>query len=182
MGTDLNHALLIIDMQQASLDRSTPLFDAVGLVHRLNALARRVRKVSGRVIVVRFTGPRGSPYHPEHDGWQLAPGLEMEPDDLQIRKPASDAFQSTDLETALGAPGGSNVIVTGCDTEFCIDSTVRSALARGYHVTVPEDGHSLIDRAHLSAKQIIVHHNAIWSTPGALAGPVTVCKCSEVLG
>lgn len=94
---------------------------------------------------------------------------------------SSDAFQSTDLEAVLGAPSGCDVIVTGCDTEFCIDSTVRSALARGYRVTVPEDGHSLIDRAHLSAEQIIEHHNAIWSTPGALAGSLAVCKCSEIL-
>ncbi len=177
----MSYALLIIDMQRASFDRATPVFDAAGLVQRINSVARRVRQASGRVIVVRFTGPRGSPYHPEHDGWQLAPGLEVERDDLEVRKPASDAFQSTDLEAVLGAPSGCDVIVTGCDTEFCIDSTVRSALARGYRVTVPEDGHSLIDRAHLSAEQIIEHHNAIWSTPGALAGSLAVCKCSEIL-
>jgi nicotinamidase-related amidase len=181
VGTGLNYSLLVIDMQQASLDRPGLLFDAVGLVQRINSLARRVRKASGRVVVVRFTGPRGSPYHPEHDGWQLVPGLEIERDDVQLRKPASDAFQATSLEAVLGTPEDNNVIVTGCDTEFCIDSTVRSALARGYHVTVPEDGHSLIDRPHLSAQQIIEHHNAIWSTPGALAGPVTVRKCSEIL-
>ena len=177
----MTYSLLIIDMQQASLERATPLFDAVGLVQRINALARRVRLASGRVIVVRFTGPAGSPYDPERDGWQLAPGLEIEEGDLQIRKPASDAFQSTDLEAVLSELKARDVIVTGCDTEFCIDSTVRSALARGYRVTVPSDGHSLVDRAHLSAEQIIEHHNAIWSTPGAFAGPVTVCQCSEIL-
>lgn len=72
------------------------------------------------------------------------------------------------------------VIVTGCDTEFCIDSTVRSALSLGYRVTVPSDGHSLPDRSHLSAPQIIQHHNAIWSMPGAHAGPVTVREASDL--
>ena len=108
--------------------------------------------------------------------------LEIDRDDLQVRKPASDAFQATDLEGVLGPPNGGQVIVTGCDTEFCIDSTVRSALARGDRVTVPSDGHSLVDRAHLSAARIIEHHNAIWSTPGGLAGDLTVCACAEILG
>jgi len=168
-------------MQQASFDRPAPLFDAPGLVQRINSLARRVRRASGRVIVIQYSGPVGTPYHPDHAGWQLVPELEVESGDLMLRKPASDAFQLTDLEAILGAPGESRVIVTGCDTEFCIDSTIRSALALGYDVTVPEDGHSVTDRPHLTAQQIIKHHNAIWSTAGALAGPVTVCMSSEIL-
>ena len=168
-------------MQQASFDRPVPLFDAAGLVERINSLACRVREASGRVIVIQYSGPPGTPYHPDHTGWQLVAGLEVEPGDLMLQKPGSDAFGSTRLEAILGAPGESTVIVTGCDTEFCIDSTVRSALARGYRVTVPEDGHSLTDRPHLTAQQIITHHNAIWSTVGALAGPVTVTKSSEIL-
>ena len=168
-------------MQQASLDRPAPLFDAAGLVQRINQLAGRVRDASGRVIFVQYSGPPGTPYHPDHAGWQLVAGLEAEPADLRLRKPASDAFQSTQLDAVLGAPGEDSLIVTGCDTEFCIDSTVRSALALGYDVTVPEDGHSLTDRPHLTAPQIIAHHNSIWATPGALAGRVTVGKCSEIL-
>lgn len=177
----MDHSLLIVDMQQASFDRPSPLFDAAGLVRRINSLASRVRESSGRVIIIQYTGPPGTPYHPDQAGWKLVSGLEVESNDLMLRKPGSDAFQGTELEAALGEPGRKKIIVTGCDTEFCIDSTVRSALARGYDVTVPEDGHSVTDRPHLSAQQIITHHNAIWSTAGALAGPVTVRKCSEIL-
>jgi len=174
-------SLLVIDMQVASLSQPSPIFDAAGLVLRINALARRVRKSEGRVIIIQYTGPFGTPYHPDQAGWELVPELEVEPGDLLFRKAASDAFQGTELEAVLGSPGEAGVIVTGCDTAFCIDSTVRSALALGYEVTVPEDGHSLTDRPHLSAEQIIKHHNTIWATAGALAGPVTVCKCSEIL-
>jgi nicotinamidase-related amidase len=180
-GLFLIHSLLIVDMQQASLDRVPPLFDASGLVHRINLLARRVRESSGKVIIIQTTGPRGTPYDPDQAGWKVVSGIDIGPDDLFIQKMASDAFQSTKLEVILNEPADSKLIIAGCDTEFCIDSTVRSALARGYDVTVPEDGHSLPDRPHLTAQQIISHHNAIWSLPGALAGPVTVQKCSEIL-
>ena len=168
-------------MQRASFDRPAPLFDATGLVKRVNLLASRVREASGQVIFIQFSGPPGTPYDPDQESWQLVPELEVETADLLLRKPASDAFQATKLDNVLGPPEECSLIVTGCDTEFCIDSTVRSALARGYHVTVPEDGHSLTDRPHLTAEQVIMHHNAIWSTVGALAGPVKVCKASEIL-
>lgn len=175
------YSLLIVDMQQASLDRVPPLFDASGLIRRINLLACRVRESAGKVIIVQTTGPRGTPYDPDQAGWKMVSEIEIGPDDMVVQKTGSDAFQSAKLESSLGGPADCKLIVAGCDTEFCIDSTVRSALARGYEVTVPEDGHSLPDRPHLTARQIIGHHNAIWSMPGALAGPVTVRKCSEIL-
>lgn len=177
----MHYALLVIDLQRASFDRPEPFYDGPGLVARINALAERVRTAAGRVFVVRFSGPPGTPYASDAEGWKLVPELHVEPDDVHVSKPASDAFHETDLVKMLGAVEETTVIVTGCDTEFCVDSTVRSALAHGYPVIVPSDGHSLVDREHLSAEQIIRHHNAIWSTPGALIGSVRVCRCSEVL-
>lgn len=56
--------LLVIDLQKAAFDRPTPLFDAAGLVQRINSLAERVREASGRVIFIQYTGPPGTPYHP----------------------------------------------------------------------------------------------------------------------
>lgn len=176
----LKYVLLIIDMQQATFGRPTPIFDATGLVERINSLANRVRADSGRVILIQFSGPPGTPYDRSQDGWKLVPELNVESSDLRFSKTASDAFQSTNLETILGIPSESRLIVTGCDTEFCVDSTIRSALARDYDVTVPDDGHSLSDRPHLNAEKVIEHHNNIWSA-GALARPVRVCKCAEIL-
>lgn len=157
----VDHSVPIIDMQQASIDRPSPFFDAAGLVHRINSLANRVRKSSGRVVTIQTTGPPGTPYDPDQSGWKLVPGIDVGSSDIMLRKTASDAFQRTELELAAGEPHRTKLIITGCDTEFCVDSTVRSALALGYAVTVPEDGHSLTDRPHMSAEQIITHHNAI---------------------
>jgi nicotinamidase-related amidase len=177
----LIHSLLIVDMQQASLDREPTLFDASGLVSRINLLAFRVRESLGKVIIIQTSGPPGTPYDRDQSGWKLVSGIVREPEDLVVHKMASDAFQSTKLEASLEKPVDSKLIIVGCDTEFCIDATVRSALTRGYDVVVPEDGHSLPDRPHLTAQQIISHHNAIWSMPFAHAGPIAVRKCSEIL-
>jgi nicotinamidase-related amidase len=54
----MEHSLLVIDMQQASFDRPAPLFDAAGLVERINSLACRVRESSGRVTVTTTSHPQ----------------------------------------------------------------------------------------------------------------------------
>ena len=58
---------------------------------------------------------------------------------------------------------GSELVIVGCATDFCVDTTVRSAAARGYQVIVPSDGHTTRDRPHLSAQQVIAHHNYMWA-------------------
>jgi nicotinamidase-related amidase len=48
--------------------------------------------------------------------------------------------------------------VCGLQSDFCIDSTVRRALALGYPVVLLSDAHSTIDNGVLSAAQIVAHH------------------------
>jgi nicotinamidase-related amidase len=100
-------------------------------------------------------------------------------DDLVVHKTSCDAFLHTSLEDVLKQNGVSRVIVTGCATDFCVDTTVRSALARGYPTTVPADGHTTSDRPYLPAHKIIEHHNFVWSDFISPAGPATVIPCGH---
>lgn len=52
------------------------------------------------------------------------------------------------------------LVVCGFQSEFCVDTTTRRALALGYPVTLVADGHSTTDNGVLSAAQISAHHNA----------------------
>jgi hypothetical protein len=40
---------------------------------------------------------------------------------------------------------------------------VRSAVSHDYHVTVVSDGHTVSDRPHLIARDVIRHHNWVWA-------------------
>jgi nicotinamidase-related amidase len=173
-------ALLVIDMQVGSFGAEARRYDAPGLVTRLNALARRVRNAGGAVIFVQHDGPDGDPHHPGAPGWALLPDLEQTPSDIVVRKTACDAFLNTDLDRVLARHGIRDLIVTGCATDYCVDTTVRAALARGFRTTVPSDGHTTSERPHLSAAKIIEHHNAIWRDFIAPGGPAVVCACGEV--
>ena len=176
----MTHALLIIDMQQGSFGTATPRHDAAGLVGRLNRLAGTVRETGGAVVFIQHDGPLGDPHHPDLPGWKLLDELEVRPADAIIRKKSCDAFLDTALDEFLRTRSIDRLIVTGCATDYCVDTTVRSALARGYPTTVPSDGHTTSDRPHLAATKIIEHHNAIWSDFLAPRGPALVCPCSDV--
>ena len=102
------------------------------------------------------------------------------PSDLVVRKTACDAFLGTTLDDVLAQRALRDLVITGCATDYCVDTTVRAALARRYRTIAPSDGHTTADRAHLSAAKIIEHHNAIWSDFIAPGGPAKICACSEV--
>ena len=177
----MTDALIVIDMQQGSFGPETPRHDAAGLVARLNRLARQIRTDGGAVIFIQHDGSPGDPHHPDEPGWRLLPTLEIKPDDTVVHKTSCDAFLHTALEQVLRETGIDRLIITGCATDYCVDTTVRSALGRGWPTIVPSDGHTTADRPHLSAAQIIAHHNAIWADFLAPKGPARVCLCTEVV-
>ena len=173
-------ALVIIDMQEGSFTPRTARHDTAGLVERLNTLAGSVRSAGGSVIFVQHDGPVGDPHHPDEPGWRLLPELDKRAGDLIVRKNACDSFLGTTLDSILQSNAIERLIVTGCATDYCVDTTVRSALARGYATIAPADGHTTSNRTHFTAQQIIAHHNSVWADFIAPGGPATVCACAEV--
>lgn len=179
-GLGMRTALIVIDMQQGSFTSESPRHDAEGLVRRLNDLAGRIRATAGVVLWVQHDGPAGDPHHPSEPGWRLLPGLDARASDLYSRKSFCDAFLDTGLVDLLDSVQAERLVITGCATDFCVDATVRSALARGYKTIVPRDGHTTADRPHLSAAKIIEHHNAVWADFIAPAGPAELTSCAEI--
>jgi nicotinamidase-related amidase len=155
----MNTALLIIDMQVTLFRKATPRFDSEAVIQRINALADTVRSVGGTVIFIQHEGPG---LEPGSEGWEILPSLVHASEDLTISKQACDAFYETNLADSLKQWGITKLIITGCATDFCVDTTIRAAASRDYEVIVVEDGHTTTDRPHLKAEAIIQHHNWIW--------------------
>ena len=65
-----------------------------------------------------------------------------------------------DPDATLKDLGVKELLITGLQTEYCVDTACRAALSHGYDVVLVEDGHSTGD-ADLPAEEIVRHHNAL---------------------
>lgn len=160
----MSTVLLVVDMQVGLFEGHPPRHDADGVVRRINRLARSIREKGGTVIFVQHEEPEGTLLEPNTPGWELLPALERDPMDPIVRKKACDSFYETELQSLLEQLNAKKLIVTGCATDFCVDTTVRAAASRDYEVVVVADGHTTRDRPHLDAASIIEHHNWMWES------------------
>src|SRR5688572_24613707 len=153
--------LIVVDMQQGLL-RGAPKRDLDGVVSRINRLAARIRERGGAVFFIQHAGKPGEDFEPRTPGWELLHDLEVAPSDIVVSKTLNDPFVGTTLHSALDEVGPARVLVAGWATDFCVDACVRTAAAFGYQVVAIADCHTLSDRAHLAAADVIRHHHWIW--------------------
>lgn len=152
--------LIVVDMQVGLLD-GLPKHDLEGVVQRINALASRVRAQGGAVVWIRHCGGEG--FERQTPGWSFLPELDRQPADIVVEKTLNDAFAGTSLDDTLQRRAPGRLLIVGWATDFCVDTTVRSAVSRDYHVVVVGDAHTLSDRPHLAAPDVIRHHNWVWT-------------------
>lgn len=151
-------ALLVIDVQQGLCEGPHDAFDSAAVIARINLVSARARAAGALVIFVQHESSTDYLVHGTRE-WQLAQGIDVASSDLRLRKTTPDAFLHTELQAILMAHGVTELIVCGMHTEFCIDTTTRRALALGYPVVLVSDAHTTEGHEHLSAAQIILHHN-----------------------
>ena len=75
------------------------------------------------------------------DEWGTDIVDELAPEDGEpvVYKTRFSAFFRTDLDELLGSYGAKHLIITGCTTSICVESTIRDAFFRDYHCILLED-------------------------------------------
>lgn len=155
--TAVEHALLVIDVQKALVKgafREHDVMRAIGIV------IDKVRSRGGIIVYIQHCHRHFEPLMKGKPGWDLHELLDVREEDFIVEKEASDAFYQSGLDEVLQQAQVDHLYVTGLQTEYCVDATCRSALSKGYNVTLVSDGHTTGD-AILSAKKTIEHHNFI---------------------
>jgi nicotinamidase-related amidase len=79
-------------------------------------------------------------------------------DELVVRKYRSSAFWGTNLDLLLRSNGIQTVIVSGCTTEGCVESTARDAMFAGYYVVLAEDCVASDDPEQHDASMLLMRH------------------------
>jgi len=149
----MNSALLVIDVQKVYTDSESELYceDSKGIVERINCLIEKFRKEKAPIYLIRhmhktdgsdlgrmfdFTGEA------EEDFNFKEGSEEVEYDDrlvkhkkaVEIVKNRYSAFEGTKLDSMLKKEGSKKVVICGFMTNFCCESTARSAHDKEYYV------------------------------------------------
>ena len=115
---------------------SSDLSDAGPLHSPFGRMSKRLK------MGLEITAPTGEPSRVHIDGcWNtdIIPELAPRNDELVITKRRWSAFHNTELDVRLRAIGTRYLIVTGCTTSVCIESTIRDAAMRDYACLLPAD-------------------------------------------
>jgi nicotinamidase-related amidase len=167
-------ALLVIDMQKGSFTEATPRHNTEGVVQIINSLAAAFRAKSWPVLFIQHDGSTMNEFVPFTTEWELLDDLEIGPNDVRIDKYANDVFYRSELGQKLNALAINELVITGCATDFCVESTIQSAVSKDYNVTVIEDGHTTGNRPSLRAHQVIDHYNWVWKNMIPTKGKIEV--------
>ncbi len=145
-------AVLVIDMIREFCDLEQgliPIVQAASMLPTLHRFVNDARRAGAQIIWVidqhrpnkpdfelervRFHCRAGSP------GVELAPPLEMRPEDYLVTKSRYSAFFATDLDLILRNEGVRRLIITGTKTNVCVRAAVQDAFALNYEVLIPRE-------------------------------------------
>ncbi|MGO2367749.1 MAG: cysteine hydrolase family protein [Serratia sp. (in: enterobacteria)] len=160
------NALLVIDMQEGLFHGPASPQSADAVLSNIRLLIEKARQAQVPIFFARHTGPDDSPFSEQSPLTQLIPELNVNAEqDIVFIKKYPSCFRDTGLQHQLSQRGVKQLVIAGMKTEFCVDSTCRAAPELGFRTVLISDAHTTTDNEHLSASEIISHHNV------TLAGP-----------
>ena len=100
---------------------------------------------------LRYTIP-GTP------GYEFVEELTPLPGELVVRKYRSSAFWGTNLQLLLQSNGIKTVVVGGCTTEGCVESTARDAMFSDHYIVLASDCVGSDDQEQHDASMLLMRH------------------------
>ena len=165
-------ALLIIDVQYGIFMRKhydgMAIYSEDVFLENLKYLIEKARIAGVPIVYIQHLYEnfpmmeRGEPL------WEIHPDIKPRLEDIVIEKRHADAFYESILNKKLKEMDISNLVITGLQTAYCVDTTCRRAFSLGYNNILVSDGHSTLNSDSLTAEQIITHHNEVLGSQFAI--------------
>ncbi len=153
--------LLVIDVQKLITNDRLCFFDR--FTENLRRLIAEARKNGVEVIYVRHDDGEGQPLSKGNDGYDIHEDFAPEAGEKVFDKSVNSPFRDTGLTEYLRSKGVRRLIVTGLQTEYCIDATVKCGFEHGFEMIVPEYCNTTTDNEYMTAEQTYRYYNEfIW--------------------
>ena len=146
-------ALMVIDVQRDVVAHALSVEQVVG---NINSLISKARESDTSVIWVQHSDDF---LVKESEGWQFVPELKPAPGDIRIYKTHASSFEATDLSEHLATLGTKHLVITGAQTDFCVNATSNAAVELGFDVTLVSDAHTTEDTPSSTAAELIASKN-----------------------
>lgn len=143
-------AVLTNDLQYDLVEKNPERMAAVGAATpHFAAFLQEMRKRGHYVFHLQLVNLPGDPnaeryaggYLPVQKGSHGAEVIDafLEPQDTVVEKNKDSGFYETDLHGQLQRLGVTTVVITGMQTQICVQTTAADAFFRGYNIWVPSD-------------------------------------------
>jgi nicotinamidase-related amidase len=173
-------ALLVIDVQIGQLEGPKPAYQGEAVLQRIQGLIGQARATGTPVIYVQHDGEAGGLFEVGGPGWPIHPAIAPLTGEMVVHKRAADSFYETSLHDELQMRGIGHLVVVGCKSQYCVDTTSRRATSLGYQVTLVRDAHTTVDSEILSGEQIVAHHNATLDDFGNEQHFITLTAANQI--
>uniref|UniRef100_UPI00037683C9 cysteine hydrolase family protein n=1 Tax=Ruminococcus flavefaciens TaxID=1265 RepID=UPI00037683C9 len=152
-------ALLVIDAQELITNDRLYSFDR--FTENVRTLIAEARKFSVEVIYVRHDDGEGKPLSMGNKGFNVYSGFAPEAGERIFDKYVNSPFRDSGLLEYLQKKGVKRLIVTGLQTDYCIDATVKCGFEHGFEMIVPEYCNSTFDNDFMTAEQTYCYYNEL---------------------
>lgn len=157
MENNSNTALLVIDAQELITSDKLYAFDKY--IANVRTLIAEARKNGVEVIYVRHDDGEGKPLSKGNEGFDIYSGFAPETGERIFDKFVNSLFRESGLLEYLLKKGVKRLIVTGLQTDYCIDATVKCGFEHGFEMIVPEYCNSTFYNDFMTAEQTYRYYN-----------------------
>ncbi len=142
--------LLVIDMQDYFLERSSPAYfkNAELILDNINNLIDFARRNNIKIIYTLQENKKNDNMSSMERWWKYLPrdikhrlhkGIQLSESPDIVVKETYSAFVNTNLEESLKIAGIKNIIICGIKTNLCCETTARDAFLRNFNVVIVAD-------------------------------------------
>ena len=149
--------LLVIDTQ--TLITNEKLYNFKEFVENVETLISSARKNNIEVIYVRHDDGENSELTKGKNGFEIYERFKPYNGEKIFDKRVNSAFKDSGLLEYLNIKNEKDIIITGLQTDYCIDATVKCGFEHGFNIIVPAYANTTIDNLFISADKSYKYYN-----------------------
>ena len=170
--------LLVVDTQK--LITNEKLYNFNEFVENVQSLINTARENNIEVIYVRHDDGEECELTKGKDGFEIYEKFKPINGEKIFDKTVNSAFKESGLLEYLKAKEEKDIIITGIQTDYCIDATIKCGFEHGFNIIVPAYCNTTVDNSFMSGENSYRYYNKMmWN--GRYAKCVDIKDVIEIM-